>query len=477
MQAKFTLADRLGAQNVPCQVAGCTRTWIRLGKVPIKGASEDPMAGACEPCRRKWEELAESQQPCARPGCEGTWPWSRTTQLEDFAARRPPRRNLCTDCEAHLLTLSDKEVACAVIGCPHTAVLTPRAQLLAETASPAQNSDGHSDGHGGAMAGPLCPSCEKAASRLKSRAVDCGIHGCTRRWTFSTHEQLQFQAVQRPVDPPPRRMCDACRATFGKLMDREVRCRASGCKLTWTWVREDQLDACEADAQSPKAPQLMCQRCYDLYQTLADVERPCRRAGCPGRWLDVRGAQLARAVRGKAQTTPMRYCASCDHDLGDLVDREIACKTSGCTGTWTWLRQQQLTAGVRPKRETEAAVAPVPTDETPKPETGKAAGASKAAKEKSRTRKRRGEPRAPERRCSACVEFLTDKKTYNIPCSHCATPIFWPPESQLGTHLGLWIMPSMCGACKRDTIEKARQEAREALRAQAGIPKLDPSPS
>ena len=46
----------------------------------------------------------------------------------------------------------------------------------------------------------------------------------------------------------------------------------------------------------------------------------------------------------------------------------------------------------------------------------------------------------------------------------CGTPIFWPPESQLQTHLGNWAEPSLCGACKRDATEAARAAQREALR-------------
>jgi len=51
-----------------------------------------------------------------------------------------------------------------------------------------------------------------------------------------------------------------------------------------------------------------------------------------------------------------------------------------------------------------------------------------------------------------------------LPCKHCGTPIYWPPESQLQTHLGAWAEPAMCGACKRDATEAARAAEREALR-------------
>src|SRR5678815_3712139 len=87
------------------------------------------------------------------------------------------------------------------------------------------------------------------------------------------------------TNDPPRRMCDRCKADFGAIADREVRCRTSGCKKTWTWAR---------------------------------------------------GGQLARAVRGKTGDPYPQYCENCSKDIVDLEDRQIACKTDNCTGTWTW---------------------------------------------------------------------------------------------------------------------------------------------
>jgi len=87
-----------------------------------------------------------------------------------------------------------------------------------------------------------------------------------------------------------------------------------------------------------------------------------------------------------------------------------------------------------------------------------------AIKPKRDKKKRRRQIKPPERRCQDCVEFLKDKKTLELPCKQCATPIYWPPESQLQTHLGAWSEPSLCGACKRDVMEAARAAEREALR-------------
>ena len=110
-----------------------------------------------------------------------------------------------------------------------------------------------------------------------------------------------------------------------------------------------------------------------------------------------------------------------------------------------------------------------PAADAPDASTLTAAAAPAAGNQKrSRNRKkRRREIRPPERKCQSCVDFLKDKKTVEIPCKHCGTPIYWPPESQLQTHLGAWSEPSMCGACKRDATEAARAVEREALRAAA----------
>jgi hypothetical protein len=220
-----------------------------------------------------------------------------------------------------------------------------------------------------------------------------------------------------------------------------------------------------------------------------------------------------------------QYCSECQKELGDLAEREIPCKTEGCTGTWTWTKEQQLAAGVRPQPRLKpedgkpedgagegkpevsahdhsasahlASAAPATEgadhdQAVAAPDTDPSAGATESGatlpgavpviagpvlrvpaqgqrggrnKDKRRRKQRQIQP--PERLCHACAEFLKDKKTLEIPCSQCATPIFWPPESQLQTHLGNWASPSMCGACKRDATEAARLAAKEAIRAHA----------
>jgi hypothetical protein len=491
--AGFTLADRLGAKSSPCTVAGCTRTWISMsgGKVQLggRGAPDpaDPASSMCDPCRQAFATAKDTERACERPGCSGTWTWPAMSQVEAAAAGRKPPQKLCAACEEKLAALEDKELPCAVPGCSRSAVFSKRAQLVA--GAPDIEAD---------LPALRCAPCEGVYRKLKDRPVTCGINGCKHKWTWTADEQIEAYAAGLTNDPP-RRMCEDCKTTFGAIADRDVRCRTSGCKKTWTWARGDQLDGCVAGKPIPKAPHRMCESCVGIFQALKDVERPCRRSGCKGTWLDKRGAQLARAVRGKTGDPYPQYCESCEKELGDLDDRQVPCKTDNCTGTWTWTKAAQLAAGVRPAPRADADNAnaqiadaeldagtvaagdgardeSVPVESTltdggghaaVAPAMGaRAAGEPGGGKAKRRNRRRRRrEIRPPERRCQTCMDFLADKRTVEIPCKHCGTPIYWPPESQLQTHLGAWSEPSMCGACKRDATEAARAAQREALRS------------
>jgi hypothetical protein len=489
--AGFTLAERLGAKSLPCTVPGCSRTWISLAgagqKLKLGGRSEpdpsDPSSGMCDPCRGRFATLADAERPCERHGCQNTWTWPAAAQLKAFATKQPAPTALCAECEGKLAGLVDKPVPCSVPGCTRTSLFTRRAQLVAGAPDVEP-----------VLEATRCAPCEGVYKKLKDRQVSCGINGCKHKWVWTADEQIIAYATGKTNDPP-RRMCDECKNVFGAVADREVRCRTSGCKKTWTWARGDQLDACVAGKPVPKAPARMCQSCLDIYSHLKDVERPCRRSTCKRTWTDKRGAQLARAVRGKVGDPYPHYCAECEKELGELEDRQVPCKTDHCTGTWTWTSAQQLAAGVRPVVKQEAQEAPAPAAQLGAPaqarddagedagandgasadaaggETAPAAAAVVVAPAQPRrgrggrnNKKKRREPRPPDRRCEACIEFLKDRKTHEIACSRCATPIYWPPESQLQTHLGNWSEPSLCGACKRDATEAARAAQREALR-------------
>ena len=457
--------------------------------------ADDPASSMCDPCRDKLAKARDQERACDRPGCSGKWTWPVAAQMEAFATKRPAPQSLCGDCEQKLAALEDKPVPCSVPGCTRGSVFTRRAQLLAGAPDVEV-----------APAATMCGPCDGVYQKIKDRQVNCGINACKNKWSWSKDEQIQAYAQGLPNEPP-RRMCEDCKLAFGGIADREVRCRASGCKHTWTWSRGDQLDACLAGKPAPKAPHRMCERCHGIYQGLKDVERACRRSGCKGTWLDKRGAQLARAVRGKTGEPYPQYCESCEKELGDLEDRQVPCKTDNCTGTWTWAKAAQLAAGVRPmpkeelkedvqadvEAEAEALAPEGPAAEGEAPAEASALAEGDAANEgangeahdagscddsrhahrgagptgKRRRRnknKRRREIRPPEKRCQTCLDFLSDRKTIEISCEGCKTPIYWPPESQLQTHLGAWSVPTLCGACKRDLTEAQRMAQREALR-------------
>lgn len=498
------MADRLGAKSSPCSVHGCTRTWISLSggkgaKLGGRAAADpkDPSSSMCDPCREAYAKAHDQERPCDRPGCDGKWLWPVMQQIEAFATKRRAPAGLCASCAEKLSALTDKTIPCSVPGCSRASVFSRKAQLLAgapEVESP--------------LPVARCAQCEGVYGKLKDRPVRCGINGCDRKWVWTADEQIEAYAAGLPNDPP-RRMCDACKAAFGSIADREVRCRTSGCKKTWTWTRGDQLDACLANKPAPKAPHRMCADCIAIYKTLKDVERPCRRAGCKGVWIDKRGGQLARAVRGKTGDPYPQYCETCAKEIGELDDKSIPCKTTNCTGTWIWTKAAQLAAGVRPvfkdeanqendARPVDAATAPVEaTNGTATPAAGEPAEAASdaigsAGEErpspavaappqeirrpgKNKRKKKRREIRPPERRCQTCIEFLTERKTMEIPCGQCGTPIYWPPESQLQTHLGAWAAPTMCGACKRDATEAARAAEREALRQGGAAAQIAPA--
>jgi hypothetical protein len=182
-------------------------------------------------------------------------------------------------------------------------------------------------------------------------------------------------------------------------------------------------------------------------------------------------------VRGKTGDPYPQYCENCSKNIVELEDRQLPCKSDNCTGTWTWTKAAQLAAGVRPEiKESEGT-----PDEPTAAEASAASAAVVAAaaaiaagvlpeaiatrkKDKKDKKKRKRVIRPPERRCQDCSDFLKDKKTLELPCKQCGTPIYWPPESQLQTHLGAWAEPGMCGACKRDAMEAARVAERVALR-------------
>jgi hypothetical protein len=180
-----------------------------------------------------------------------------------------------------------------------------------------------------------------------------------------------------------------------------------------------------------------------------------------------------RAIRIRSTAT------NCSKNIVELEDKQLPCKTDNCTGTWTWTKARSLPPACGPELKESDEPEVTSTVDLVAAAAAVAAGILPEAAVTPSSKKRKKRKRVikpPERRCENCSDFLKDKKTLEIPCKSCGTPIFWPPESQLQTHLGAWAEPSMCGACKRDAMEAARNAEREALRNAHPGPGETPTP-
>ena len=439
----------------------------------------------CEPCREKFARVTDAERPCDRPGCDGTWTWTAKAQLEAFATDRAAARDV--------RRLRGEAGRARGQAAPlHRPRLHAHGRLHAARAAPGRRArDDARD------AVPLrCVQCESVYRKLKDRAGQLR-HQRLQAASGSGGPTSRFRPSPRASpNEPPRRMCDACRADFGKLADREVRCRTSGCKKTWTWSRCDQLDACVAgkpraqgaaphvrellrplpDAQGRRAP-LPPQRLQ------ADLDRQARRPS----WRAPCAARPAIPIRSTARSARRSWAIS---RTGRSRARP---RTAPAPGPGR--KQAQLAAGVRPEPKVEehrraktrrgepsrpsrrAAEAPAAAPETvgshrrgagqrtaaPTAATsrqrqtgqaraqrtesggarsGRPSGAARPAASSSRTRRRwRSRARSAGRRSTG------------RPRASCR------PTSATGPR------PAMCGACKRDATEAARAIEREALRA------------
>lgn len=402
-----TLRDALVGREVPCRMRGCTRTWLWRKEDQFKAGSGgkpslEPPKRMCDPCAERAAAAADRDVACSKPGCEGSWRWSKFAQVEAWlraGEKEPPEpRGLCDGCRSQLEAQEDRAVPCRVRGCTNTWLWPARQQLLAGPDAPPPER--------------MCERCEGVFRGLRNRDVPCKIRGCKRAWIYSKWSQLEAIAAGRKDDPA--RMCDPCAARYAEIADREVPCRIKGCAHTWTWSRGSQLEVelaqpPVADGETPPAlepPQRMCADCYKRWSGLADQQVPCKRRGCAGTWTWKRGEQLT----AKDPSPPHRFCEECLGAMGKLHDVEVPCEhqVDGCKGTWTWTRLAQLSAEKHHRKD------------------------------------------PPKHACPSCAEFLRAAKTIEIPCTRCQHVITWPPHSQLMTRLGKWVQPSLCGTCKRD---------------------------
>ena len=492
----FTLADRLGAKSLPCRVPGCTRTFLQLSSKALglgRGVGEAGSAsdGMCEPCREKSRRVHDVERKCDRPGCTGTWTWTAAAQLEAFAADRPAPKQLCADCQSPARQPGGQ--ADPVRGARLHAHRAPR-QAAAALAQGQPEAPPEPPRPGAVtLTGTLCAPCADVARRIKDREVNCGINGCAAQVDLEGRRpdrRLRRRQAQRAAAPDVRRLPGLLRQAGrprGPLPDLGLQEHLDLVALR----PARRLRGRQAAAQGALA---------HVPALLRSVEHPQgRRAAVPSLrlqgHLDRQARRPARARRARQDRRSLS--ASCARTARRTwATWKIARSRAGpsnCPGTFTWSREQQLAAGVRPKlkepgrgrrwsvaqpvagragrsrdrRDRRGGAPGIRRSRRRRarsPETAVPAAAAEPGKSKKNKRKRRREIQPPERRCAACAEFLANRKTQEIPCRQCGTPIFWPPESQLQTHLGNWAAPSLCGACKLVQVQAAREAAREILR-------------
>ena len=381
-----------------------------------------------------------------RPGCDGTWTWPAAAQL---TRSRPSslRRPSCARAARRSWPRSR----------------TSRSPARCRAARARRSSRRRRS------CWPARPTSRPSRRRGDVRAVRRRLQEAEEPAGQLRHQRLQAQVdvdaptsrsrPTRPASPTSRRAACATSARPCSAPSPTARCAAA------RRAARRPGPGRAAISSTPASPASRCPRrrraCARAASTSTASSRtssgPAAGPTCKRTWTDKRGAQLARAVRGKTGDPYPHYCAECEKELGELEDRQVPCKTDHCTGTWTWTSAQQLAAGVRPvvkdekdearqgaarRRAAEAAAEARRT--APRREAARRArrrqtaprrrprragrrpagaqGQGKAARAAGATASAGARPRPPERRCEACIEFLKDRKTHEIPCSTCATP-------------------------------------------------------
>ncbi|MCC7537584.1 MAG: hypothetical protein IT379_15280 [Deltaproteobacteria bacterium] len=334
-----TDVGELEDRRVPCRMRGCRRTWTwRVGeqiRAHKAGQTEAP-SRMCDACHAIYQSLEDREEPCSTKGCEGKWIWKRGAQLEASLKgtfEKPPKR-VCPACEEKLRTTADVEKPCRIRGCKSTWTLTAVMQLK-----------GVKEG--------MCPGCRGRFDKAVDLTQPCRVSGCTGTWVWNRWSQVE-QAAKQGVEPgqeakPPERLCDGCNERTKTFADQTLPCRVRGCERTWTWTKQMQVRAWAeagggANAEPLVAPDRMCDECNRTFGGLDDREVPCKIKGCRRTWKYSRQAQLERVTSGDAERAPARMCGECQDLLSKLEPIEQPCMNEGCGRPWLATPEQQLAA-------------------------------------------------------------------------------------------------------------------------------------
>jgi hypothetical protein len=397
------------------------------------------------------EKLADKKVPCRVRGCPRTWLWRSGEQVKAFSSGQmtPPPR-MCDLCHARSQTLEDREVPCQTANCDGTVSWNRLSQLEAIIKHVGSGDPPPPRG--------MCEACRAKARDIADREVPCRVRGCTQAWTWSGRAQLQAGATLENEAEPPARMCDGCHEAYEQFVDERRPCKVKGCTRFWIYTRWQQV---EAKAQNHGAPERMCDECVRELKTLADQTLPCRTDGCGGNWLWTRAQQLEAKTAGQT-TAPARMCGSCQSKFSHLKDISVPCKRTGCKNTWVYKRGAQLERWIK---HSEGPELPAPhrlcdtckkrlDDFADREVACKTEGCkstwtwTRFAQLQAAETGHAGHP--PSHVCQECRDFLEKHHTKSIHCTRCNAEIHWAGELQLRTKLGLMREPTLCGSCKRE---------------------------
>jgi len=264
----------------------------------------------------------------------------------------------------------------------------------------------------------MCDECFELFQSLQDKEIPCSREGCTNTWTWNRFQQLEHLNGGKPLDRPPRKMCDSCFKAFQELQDQPRPCRAKECSNTWTYTAYEQLEHRLAEGENAAVPERLCADCYEFCRSAVDQEVPCRNRGCKNTWTYTRMMQLRMRLKG-LQRPPARACDACQEKLKTLPDREIKCVIPGCTRTWVYAAADQL-----------------------RDQLG-------------------GRIEPPGRRCKDCEAFLAEHQSVTLSCEHCHKDIQWSGYEQLLCELGTFKKPTKCPSCTEQAMVLGRPRAPE----------------
>lgn len=422
-----SLGELFPDKDLRCRIRGCTNLWRFSGEEALRSVALGKPSRPermCDECYAIYVTLKDKEVRCSRDGCGTTWTWNRFQQLEAIRQGRgtEPPSGLCRTCQQKLREVGDLEVPCRMKGCGKTWTWRARERLLRDPEKPPHR---------------LCADCFEKLRGLQDQAVPCRMKGCTHTWTWNRFQQLEYLLAGKPLDCPPRRMCDRCFAAFQQLQDQVRPCKIRECSGTWVYTAYEQLERRLAAGLMADAP-----------EAAPSPEKPGGTAAqqAPSETGTVPAAAPAPGS-GPSETAPPPV-AEAAPAIGTVGPEPTPGQEPGQAGAVPAAASGPVAAppeaapspAVRPVAPQTAADAAAGPPSSPPADTGEPPSASPM------------EPPPPERLCPECFAFLNSAADVQVPCRNrgCTNTWTYTRAAQLRMRLkGLHRPPArMCDACQ-----------------------------